>query len=94
MTILVRNAEAANLPIAVLLNQVGSGSVELRDDAGNIVAFVITPADHQAWTYAEASLDLDEHRQEVRRALERRGGVTTEQLLKNAVSAAQDASQQ
>jgi hypothetical protein len=93
MNSLILNAETANLPIAVLLNQVGSGGVELRDPQGNVVAFVLSPADHQAWTYAEANRDLDGHREEIRQALERRGGVTTEQLLKNAASATQDAGQ-
>lgn len=88
MNTLILNAETANLSITHLLKQVDSGGVEVRDAQGNVVALVLSPADHQAWTYAEANLDLNQHQDEVRQALGRRGGITTAQLLTNAATAA------
>jgi len=92
MNTIVLNDSTAHLSISHLLLQVQSGAVEVRDAAGKVVALVLSPTDHQAWSYAEANLDLDQHREEVRQALSRRGGVTTEHLLKNA-AAGNDVSQ-
>jgi hypothetical protein len=94
MNTLILTAETANLSIAHLLKQMGGGGVEVRDAEGNVVAFVLPPADHEAWTYAEANLELNQHQDEVMRALGRRGGVTTAQLLANASTAAKEAAQQ
>ncbi|MEX0613297.1 MAG: hypothetical protein WD738_02500 [Pirellulales bacterium] len=94
MNTLILNSETANLPIEHLLKQVNTGGVEVRDAQGNVLAFVLSPADHEAWTYAEANLDLNYHQDEVRQALERRGGVTTLQLSANAVMGAEKAAQQ
>jgi hypothetical protein len=66
------------------VEQVGNGGIQVRDTDGTVVAFVLSQAGHQAWVYAEAHRDLDEHQQEVREALGRRGGVTTKQMLENA----------
>jgi hypothetical protein len=89
MHTLILNTETANLSIEHLLKQVDSGGVEVRDSQGRVVAFVLSPTDHQAWTYAEANLDLNQHPDEVRQALARSGGVTTAQLLQNAAAAAE-----
>jgi hypothetical protein len=91
MNTLVLNAQTASLSIEHLLKQVDSGGVEVRDTQGKVVAFVLSPADHEAWTYAEAHLDLSNHPNEVHEALGRRGGVTTAQLLEKAAAAARDA---
>lgn len=87
MHTLVFNSETANLSIEHLLKQVESGGVEVQDSQGRVVAFVLSPTDRQAWTYAEASLDLSQHTDEVAKAISRTGGVTTTQLLQNAASA-------
>ena len=84
MNTIILSTETANLPIGQLLQQVDTGGIEVRDIEGNVVAFVLSPTDHQAWVYSEARRDLDEHQQEVREALGRRGGVTTKQMLENA----------
>jgi hypothetical protein len=91
MNTFVLNDSTAHLSIAHLLKQVQGGAVEVRDAAGKVVALVLSPADHLAWSYAEANLDLDQHRNDVQQALSRRGGVTTEQLLANAAAATRDA---
>jgi hypothetical protein len=88
MHTLIFNSDTANLSIEHLLKQVASGGVEVQDSQGRIVAFVLSPTDRQAWTYAEASLDLTHHPDEVARAIARSGGVTTSQLLQNAASVA------
>ena len=86
MSTFVLNAETASLSIGHLLNQVGKGGLEVRDDHGNIVAFVISPGDHEALTYAEAQVDLNENTDQVRQALGRLDGITTSQLLEKAAA--------
>ena len=94
MNTFVLNAQTMNLPIGQLLTQVGDGGVEVRDDAGKVVAFLLSPTDREAWTYAEANLDLSQNAAEVRQALGRRSGVTAAQLLQNAIAAAANAAAQ
>ncbi len=93
MNTLVLNAETSTLSIGALLKKVSEGGVEVRDAEGNLVAFVLSPTDREAWTYAEANLDLNQNIEQVRAALGRRGGVTTAQLLANAALAAEKAAQ-
>jgi hypothetical protein len=86
---LILNDETAQLPIGQLLKNV-EGGVEVLDGSGNILAIVLSPTDHSAWTYAEANLDLDRHRDQVQAALSRRGGITTAQLLQKAAAPASE----
>ena len=88
MKSLILNTETSNLTVQNLLKQIDSESVEVQDMQGNVVAFILSPADTQAWTYVEANFDLDRHEDKVRQTLKQRGGVTTAQLLDNAASAA------
>ena len=90
MTTLVLDAQSAKLPIEHLIAQIGRGGVAVRDAAGNVVALVLSPADHEAWIYAQANFHLYGHRAKVQEALDRRAGVTTRQLLRNADEAARN----
>jgi hypothetical protein len=90
MNTFVLSPQTANLPIGELLTQAATDSVEVLDAEGNVLAYVLSPVDRQALIYAEARLDLDRHREEVRRALSRRGGITTKQLLERAQAAAHE----
>ncbi|MEX2170156.1 MAG: hypothetical protein WD851_12665 [Pirellulales bacterium] len=91
MSTIILGTETANLPLGQLLQQVDTGGIEVRDQQGNVVAFVLSPVDHQAWVYSEAQRDLEEHPDELRQALGRRGGASTAQLLENTAAAAQQA---
>ena len=91
MNTFILSPQTANLPIQDLLTQAASGSVEILDGDGNVLAYVVTPADREALIYAEARVDLEQHRDEVKKALNRRGGITTQELLDKA-KAAQDTS--
>jgi hypothetical protein len=53
----------------------------------------LTP-EREAMIYEEAHRDIAEHREEFQRALARRGGITTKELLQKAAEAAQRAAQQ
>jgi hypothetical protein len=94
MNTLILNAENAALSIEHLLKQVGNGGIELRDVQGKIVAFILSPNDQEALTYAEANFYLKQNEGQVQQALARRGGVTTPQLLANAALAAEIAARQ
>ncbi len=87
MNTFVLNAETSDWSIAHLLKQVGESGIEVRDDQGKVVAFVLSPRSHEALTYAEAHLDLDEHLEEIKKAVGRRSGITTAELLAKAFSA-------
>jgi hypothetical protein len=80
-------SQTANLPIEELLKQAAGNSVEVLDMQGNVIAYVLSPVDREALIYAEAKLDYDRHPEELRQALGRRGGITTQQLLEKAQAA-------
>lgn len=88
MQTFVISPQTENLPIKVLLNQANQQSLAVQDTDGNLVAYVLSPAEHQAITLAEARLDLLLHQAEVQAARARRSGVTTDELLKHAQAAA------
>ena len=88
MNTFILNTETATWSIDSLLKQVNQGGVEVRDTQGNLLAFVLSPTDRDAWTYAEANLDINQNLDQVRRALGRSGGSTTVELLTTAESAA------
>lgn len=94
MHTLIVNSETANLSIAHLLQQVQNGGLELQDAQGQVVAFVLPPSDRQAWTYAEAAIDLSEHPIEIKNAIGRTGGISTADLLRRAADAAVNERQQ
>lgn len=83
MQTFVLGEHAASVP-ATLIREAASGGVEVLDDQGKVVAFVLSPHDRQAWTYAEARMEVIHHRDEIRAAMQRRGGVTTKELLEKA----------
>jgi len=93
MNTFILNAETANLSIEHLLKRANEGGVEVRDAQGNVLAFVLSPNDHEAWTYAEANFDITQNFGEVQQAIGRRGGITTSQLLEKAALAAEKAAQ-
>jgi hypothetical protein len=88
MNTLILNAETANISIEHLLHQASGGGVEVRDPQGNVLAFVLSPTDREAWTYAEANLDIMQNWDDIQKAIGRRGGITTAQLLEKAAAAA------
>lgn len=94
MNSLVLDSETAKLSLEQLLQQLGNGSVEVKDSAGKVLAVLIGPVDKEALTYAEAHLDIDRNIAQVRRALGRRDGITTEQLLARAAAAGDEAARQ
>jgi hypothetical protein len=89
MTSIVLNSETAKLQLSQLLQQLGTGGVEVRDSHGKIVAMILGPADKEALTYAEAMADLAQNRDKVRGAVGRRDGITTSELLARAAAAQQ-----
>jgi hypothetical protein len=85
MQTFVLDEHAASVPATLFRDAAsGGGGVEVLDDQGKIVAFVLSPHDREAWTYAEARMEVINHRDEIRAAMQRRGGVTTKELLERA----------
>ena len=87
MTSIILDSETAQLPLQQLLQQLSSGGIEVRDTQGRVVAVMLGPMDKEALTYAEAMLDLAQNRDQVRRALGRREGIPTSELLRRAAVA-------
>lgn len=94
MNTLVLNAETAKLSVEHLLKRANEGGIEVQDGNGNLLAFVLSPNDREALTYAEANFDLNQNIDQVRKALGRRGGITTAELISKAVQAVEKASRQ
>ena len=91
-TVTLGSASAA-LPFGEVVEQARQGGIQVKDSSGQVVAFVLPPNDLGAWTEAEALREFEEHRDEIRAAMARRGGITTKELLKRAQEAAARAAQ-
>jgi hypothetical protein len=81
MQTFVLNPSSGQLPIGGLVDQVGTNGVEVRNDAGEVIAYVLPPAMKEALTYMEARRELEAHAEEVRAAVGRRGGRTMSEIL-------------
>jgi len=91
MNTIVLTDETARLSMEHLLSQANQGGVEVRGTRGELLAYVLSPTDRDAWTYAEANLDIDQNIEQLRAAMKRRGGVTTKEMLEKAARAAEEA---
>ena len=87
MATFILNQDSANSPVQDLLSQAANESVSVLDSQGNVIAYVVSPDVREALIYAEARLDLEQHRDEVQAALKRRTGIPTDELLKRAKAA-------
>jgi hypothetical protein len=79
----VLSDQSSTLPVGPLIEQSMRGGTEIRNADGKTIAFVLAADDEEAWTYAEASMDIMKHRDEILAAANRRTGVTTDVLLAN-----------
>ena len=84
MQTFVLSDQTALLPVGGLIEKAASGGLEVRNQDGAVVAYVLPPADHEAWLYAEARVYFEEHREEFAAARERHAGITTAELLAKA----------
>ena len=91
MQAFILSEHTASMPVGPIVSQAAKGAVEVRDTDGNVVAFVISPFDREALTYLEAYRDFEENREQIRQASQRRGGVSTQELLERAHAAAAQA---
>jgi hypothetical protein len=92
MQTFVFSPQTEDLPVKVLLSQTNQQSIAFHDSDGKLVAYVLSPAEHEALALAEARIDLQLHQAEVQAARQRRGGVTTSEMLKRAQAAAEQQS--
>ena len=93
MSTFILNQETANSPVHELLSQAANESVAVLDAQGNVIAYVLSPDVREALIYAEADIELERNRDRIKRAMQRRGGVTTKELLDKARAAAEKSSQ-
>ena len=91
MNTFVLDSQTASLPISDLVTQASNGGVQVHDAHGKVVVYILSPADKEAWTYAEAHLELDRHRSEIEEAVKRKSGITTKELLAKAANLARPA---
>ena len=81
-------SDSAALPFGQVVEQAREAGIQVKDSTGRVVAFVLPPNNLAAWTEAEALREFEEHRDEIRAAMARRGGITTKELLEKAQQAA------
>lgn len=93
MNTFVLSPLTANLSVQDLITRAANGSIEVLDVNGNVIAYLLSPVDHEVLTYAEAKIDMEQHRETIDAAASRRGGVTTAELLEHAISASKNSSQ-
>ena len=77
-------SESAALPFGQVVEQARQGGIQVNDSSGQLVAFVLPLNDLAAWTEAQLIREIGEHRDEIRAAMQRGGGVTTAELLERA----------
>jgi hypothetical protein len=85
----VLSPETKGFPVESLLERAGPGGIEIRDRDGKVLGYLLTADNPDAAAYVQASRDLEQHEQEVQEASQRRGGVSTAELLQRAQEAAQ-----
>lgn len=90
MNTFVLTAETRDFPVHSLLEQAGSDGVEIRDHDGKVLGYLLAAGDPDASAYVRAGRELDQCREEIQEASQRRGGVTTTELLKRAKDATQN----
>ena len=82
MSTLILNDETAHMPLGQLLHSTNDSNIEIRDEAGGVVAQIFLHTLKKSEVCQEhsklAEAEIDELR---RRANDRRGDVTTAELL-------------
>jgi hypothetical protein len=81
MQTFVLNTASGQLPIGGLVEQLNATGMEVRNDAGEVVAYVLPPTMKDPLTYLEARRELEAHAAEIRAAAARRGGRTMPEIL-------------
>lgn len=81
MQTFVLSDQTAATPVGGVIAQAAGGGLEIRNAEGKVVAYVLSPADEQAWAYAEARVYFENHRHEFAAAAKRKDGITTAELL-------------
>lgn len=94
MTTIVLNAETAGLSLEHLLQQAGQGEIQIQDTSGKVVAVVLPPVERDELTRAIEIFERSWNDTKHRGASERRGGITTAELLRRAEAAAKQATDQ
>ncbi|MDX1948581.1 MAG: hypothetical protein SFU86_24555 [Pirellulaceae bacterium] len=91
MQTLVLSDQTAAISLGGLIEKSAGEGLEVRDQNGKVVAYLLSPDNRGAWLYAQARLDFEEHRQEIELALTRKGGISTAELLAKAVALGESA---
>ena len=80
MATIILNSETAALTVKELLLRVASGEIEIRDEAGTVLAYLVSPSSREQRLYAAAEVEAQGDRALLLKRSERQGGVTTEEL--------------
>jgi hypothetical protein len=88
MQTIVLSDQTSSMTVAGLIEKAAGSGVEVRDQNGAVVAYVLPPANHEAWLYAEARVFFEQHREEFAAAHARHGGITTAELIAKATTQA------
>ena len=94
MTTIVLNAETSGLSIEHLLQQASQGEVQIQDTSGKVVAVVMPPVERDELTRAMEIFERSWNDKQRSEASERRGGITTAELLRRAEAAEKQPKQQ
>ena len=93
MTTIVLNAETSGLSLGQLLQQASQGEIRIQDSSGKVVAVVMPPVERDELTRLIEIFDRSWNDKKNSGAAERRGGITTAELLRRAEAAAKQATE-
>lgn len=72
-------------PLKTVIEQVGTGEIQVCDESGRVLAYLTSPASREDKIYAEAEAEFMAMRETIERRLKSRGGITTEELCRRVV---------
>ena len=82
MTKFVLSSGNDSTPLKSLIEQVGTGGIEVCDDSGTVLAYVLPPADREELLYRAADEWAEANRDVLLRRVQTKGGITTEELCR------------
>ena len=82
MNTIVLGPQDTGPPLKTLIQQAGTGELQICDESGKVLAYVTSPASREDKVYAEAEAEFMAMRETIERRLKSRGGITTEELCR------------
>ena len=82
MNTIVLGPQDTGPPLKAVIQQANNGELQVCDESGKVLAYVTSATSREDKIYAEAEAAFMAQRDTIKRRLETRGGITTEELCR------------